>query len=523
MSALSAKQKAIRQRLKDDYPHYARKCLKIRPREGTIVPLDFNEVQVRLHQRIEEHRAATGKVRVIILKARQPGISTYVAGRFFHSVTHRRGVRAFILTHKDDATSNLFGMAKRFYEHLPEPVRPEIRASNARELDFGLLDSGYRVGTAKAEGVGRSQTIQYLHGSEVAFWSRADEHAAGVLQAVPDVPGTEVILESTANGYGGLFYDMCVAAEAGRGAFELIFVPWFWHDVYAAEPPEDWQPSQEWSGYGALHDLTPQQLYWAWQKNEELAIAIGADASKPCWKFHQEYPATAQDAFQAGSGDSLIASDVVLQARQRSLPDTGNQYEPLVLGVDVARGGADQSRIIDRIGRRYGHVCNSRIDTDDLMQVAAYVQMEIERLRPDRVFVDATGGYGSAVCDRLRELGYSDIVTGVEFGGKPLDQSKYANKRAEMWALLRDHLLQPGGCDLVDDDELHRHLVAPSYSFDSSGKLLLESKKDIRKRLGLSPDGGDAAALTHAGPVRRRGEMHQMPPQADSGYSVLRW
>ncbi len=71
---------------------------------------------------------------------------------------------------------------------------------------FDALDSGYRVGTAGTEGVGRSETIQYFHGSEVAYWKNADSHMSGILQAVPEEDGTEIILESTANGIGGLFY-----------------------------------------------------------------------------------------------------------------------------------------------------------------------------------------------------------------------------------------------------------------------------------------------------------------------------
>ena len=515
MSRLSDHERAIRQRLKDDFPHYAAKCLKIRTKRGAIAPLALNTVQAKLHERIESQRARTRRVRLLVLKARQPGVSTYVAGRFFWRVTHRNGVRAFILTHEDRATTNLFGMAKRFYDRCPPLVRPQVKASNAKELDFGQLDSGYRVGTAKATGVGRSDTIQLLHGSEVAFWANAEEHAAGVLQAVPDEDGTEVILESTANGMGGLFYDMCRAAERGEGAYELAFIGWQDHDEYQEAPTPGWQPPPAFAEYQELHGLTDPQVYWAWRKNQELAVAIGADPSEICWKFRQEYPATAQEAFQAGGHESLIRSELVLLARQQTLPEPVDQT-PLVLGVDVARGGEDKTRIIDRHGRRYGYRINRTVDSDDLMQVAGIVAQEIERLQPDKVFVDATGGYGAAVYDRLKELGYRRIVAAVDFGGRSLRPDDYANKRAEIWAALRDHLAEAGGCDLIDDEELHRHICAPGYRFDSSGRLVLERKEDLKKRLGFSPDAGDAAALTHAQPVRkatseRRGSGRSQP------------
>ena len=105
--------------------------------------------------------------------------------------------------------------------------------ANASELRFDALDSGYKVGTAGTRGVGRSATLQLLHGSEVAFWPhRRRRHAAGVLQAVADEPGTEVILESTANGVGNLFHQMWRDAETGASDYIAVFVPWFWQEEY---------------------------------------------------------------------------------------------------------------------------------------------------------------------------------------------------------------------------------------------------------------------------------------------------
>ena len=180
MSDLDARQKAIFQRLKDDFPHYAAKCLKIRPKAGGLIPLELNRVQRIIHDRLERQLAQTGRVRALILKMRQPGCSTLVEGRYYWRVTKRHGVRAFILIHKQEATDNLFGMVERFHENCPGPVCPQTGKSNAKELAFPLLDSGYRVGTAGTEGVGRSDTIQFFHGSEVAYWKNADSHMSGI-------------------------------------------------------------------------------------------------------------------------------------------------------------------------------------------------------------------------------------------------------------------------------------------------------------------------------------------------------
>jgi hypothetical protein len=86
--------------------------------------------------------------------------------------------------------------------------------------------------------VGRSSTIQLFHGSEVAFWPHADTHAAGILQAVADAPGTEIILESTANGVGNFFHQLWASAERGASDFIAVFVPWHWQEEYRRPPPE---------------------------------------------------------------------------------------------------------------------------------------------------------------------------------------------------------------------------------------------------------------------------------------------
>src|ERR1700677_1670792 len=106
----------IRKRFRDDYPHYSEKCLKLRSKDGEIKPFVLNRVQRILHESCEKQRRETGKIRTIILKGRQQGCSSYIEGRFYWRVTHRFGVRAFILTHDNDATNNLFEMANRFHD-----------------------------------------------------------------------------------------------------------------------------------------------------------------------------------------------------------------------------------------------------------------------------------------------------------------------------------------------------------------------------------------------------------------------
>ncbi|NJB68522.1 hypothetical protein GGQ74_002195 [Desulfobaculum xiamenense] len=485
---MTERERNIRRRLKSDLAHYAGRCLWIRTKADGLAPMVLNRAQTYLHGCLEDQRRTTGCVRALVLKGRQQGCSTYVAARFFWKVTHRRGARALVMAHEMEASRGLLDMARRFYEHCPEAVRPVCGKDNAREIDFPALDSGYRVATAGARGAGRSQTVQFLHGSEVAFWRDAAEHAAGMLQTVPDAPGTEVILESTANGMGDFFHCEWQRAEAGESPFRPVFIPWFWQEEYRREPGPDFAPTPDECEYMRLHGLDVAQVAWRRNKIAEL---------RDPELFRREYPATAAEAFSFTGIDPFIAPEAVMLARKACAEPCG----PVVCGVDPARFGADATGVMFRQGRRaFGA---RRLVRRDTMQVAGECVRILEGGEPYvvRMFVDA-GGLGAGVVDRLREMGFGQRITAVNFGSAASRPDRYANRRAEMWALMRDWLLEPTQADIPDDDALHADLVAPSYSYDSSGRLILESKDDMRGRGLRSPDLADALALTFALPVR---------------------
>ena len=520
MIDLETRSEDIRSQLEGDFPFYAQTCLRIRAKEGGILPFELNTIQHTVHNKLERQREETGRIRALILKARQPGISTYVEGRYYWRVTHRDGVRAFILTHKQEATDNLFTMVDRFHEMNDPEVRPVTGRSNAKELSFHKLNSGYKVGTAGARGVGRSDTIQYFHGSEVAYWETAPEHVDGVLQAVPEEDDTEVILESTANGLGGLFYQMCKAAERGDSDYQLIFIAWFMHEAYKrALPADGWDAPEAFREYQAMHSLTDEQTYWAYAKNRQFAQALSQESDDISWKFRQEYPATAEEAFQTGGDQTFIRSDLVYKARK--LEVYGQEDFPIILGVDLARGGSDKTRLLDRQGRKCGGHVDIEIDTDNEMDIVGLIGKQIERVNPAKVLIDVTG-MGGGVRDRLRETHDPNIIDGIEFGSKALNDETYANKRAEMWGDMRDWIADPAGVDIPDDDSLHTQLCAPIWGrgatrYDSNSRILLEPKDRIKERLGFSPDGGDALALTFAMPVTPRRSRIRVPTDAELG------
>jgi hypothetical protein len=502
----SSDELAIRQRLKDDFIHYASKCLKIRTKAGQVEPLILNKAQRYVHERLEAQRAATGKVRALVLKGRQQGISTYIGGRYYWRVTHRRGLRVFILTHEQTATDNLFGMANRYHQHCPALVKPSTGAANAKELSFDGLDGGYEVGTAGTKAVGRSKTIQLFHGSEVGFWPHAASHFASVIQAIPDLPDTEIVLESTANGLGGEFHERWQQAEAGIGDYEAIFVPWFWQDEYSRPVPPDFHLDDEEVEYAEAHGLSREQMAWRRAKVAEL---------KDPMLFKQEYPATASEAFQTTGHDSFIKPDVVLAARKASFTGFG----PLVAGADPARFGDDRFSIALRQGRKLISVeSKSKLD---VVQGANWCREVINIHKPVKMFIDV-GGLGAGTVDILKSWGapYDRIVVPVNFGGETFEKARVGkdgkpmagcrNRRAEMWAKSKEWLEEVGGADIPDRDALQADACGPTYGYDVNQRLQLESKEKMRQRGIRSPDEWDAVVLTFAEPVSDRQNTERM-------------
>ncbi len=318
-------QKAIRLRLRDDFVFYARHALKIRTKDGEIVPFIPNEAQRRLLAVISAQYAAEGKVRIIILKARQMGLSTAVGGRLFSRVSQRRAKKAIVVAHVAESTRFLFDMTQRFYDLVPEFLKPQTKYSSRKELQFGVLDSGYSVATAGGDGVGRGGTFTHAHISELAFWPKGSAAAQfnGLMKAVPNADDTEIYIESTANGVSGLFYDTWQAAVRGENGFIPLFLPWYIQEEYRAPVPANFK-------------RLPHE--------QEMADAYGLDDAQLCFRrsevalngpelFQQEYPSTAEEAFLTTGRPVFHPQQVarmVAEAREEFAPGTqGNHWEPL--------------------------------------------------------------------------------------------------------------------------------------------------------------------------------------------------
>lgn len=235
--------KKIRKRLLNEFPYYSKSALKIRTKSGDIAPLTLNPAQEILQEAVDKQQKTEGKIRIIILKARQQGLSTYTGGYLYFSVSQNKARKGMVITHHADSTRALFDMTKRYHENCPEILKPHTKYSSRRELSFDILDSSFVVATAGGDSVGRGETITHCHASELAFWpkSSAEDIWNGLAQAVPNTPNTAIFIESTANGISGIFYNLWKGAVEGKNGYVPVFIPWFTDPDYREEVPKNFK------------------------------------------------------------------------------------------------------------------------------------------------------------------------------------------------------------------------------------------------------------------------------------------
>lgn len=484
------------------FPLFAKNFLIIHDKSGASRFFELNRAQRYIYERLMAQYEATGKIRALVLKGRQQGVSTLIQGFFTYKIITHRGKKAFILTHDAKATSSLFDMTKRYAENLPKEIFPAPDKNNENILMYNSLESGYRVGTAGNAEIGRSMTNQYLHLSEYAFYKDPSRISLGLLQTVADLFGTVIIKESTANGENNDFCREWKEAKNGASQYQAIFVPWYWQEEYCIPNPNfvPDEEEREWLQLFGPNGLTEGHLNWRRIKLQDFK----GDHEQKCRKFRQEYPFTDKEAFLSSTTDVFIQSEHVEKARKFKVDSQSN----LVIGVDPARKGGDRTAIIRRKGRKaYNLETHYNID---LMQLAGIVRRIIDKEQPKRVCIDSIG-IGAGVVDRLHELGY-DIVIGVNVATSAEESKIYKNTRAECWDRMREWFIQESGVEIPDDDELATDLTVLGYKYDSSDKLIIESKEDAKSRGVLSPDTADALMLTFYG-----GEY-----VVDGGYQVNR-
>ncbi len=308
--------------------------LQIRVKAGGVKPLLLNRAQ-------REYSRRCGRQN-IVLKARQVGITTYVAARFFVQTITRPGTLAVQAAHSQESAEVIFGIVRRFWEKLPEELRKgALRHSraNVRQLVFPLLDSEYRVETADAN-AGRGMTIHYLHCSEVSRWPRDVGSALASLRAAL-APEGEIVLESTPQGAAGEFYSEWQKAE--ETGYVKHFFPWWYEESYRSAgskgSPQALTPDEK--QLMEVRGLDEEQIEWRrrqWATLRDLAAREYAEDASSCFLASGEcvFELEAIEKAEANAGVAVQSQDngrLVIWFP----PQAGRRY---IMGVDTAGGGS---------------------------------------------------------------------------------------------------------------------------------------------------------------------------------------
>lgn len=459
------------------------------------IPFTANRTQQRIRDAITRADREGRPARIIVPKARQLGVSTVTQATAFHRAATRRNYRCTTVSHEDESAKTLHSMVETMYAQWPAAYAPLRPAKITKEMGKRLwFTHGSRLTVATAGGdadVGRSTANRLLHLSEAAHYPDLRKTLVSILASVPSEPGTLVLIESSPNGIDNDFYRRCDAARRAASEWELVFAPWF-DDATArrATPPLEDLDAEEL----ALRDrfgVTDEQLAW---RRAKLRDDFDSDLEM----FHQEHAATLDEAFVASgngffapsllaafvpdepvrvgrlSGEFALRGRVGFERHEHGplrvfdAPDKDTRYLAFVDPAGLVTPDEERSFVDRRDARDYTAVTvldcktgrraatwRARIDAD----LAA---VEVAKLgvvyNTAAVCVEMTGGYGTTMVSKLRDLGYPNLHRSVAYDAKTRTRHKrfgWATTKATrpmmldaLTAVLRDHP------DWLRDEEL---------------------------------------------------------------------
>jgi hypothetical protein len=312
------------------------------PGQLPVMRLVLNKPQQRVYDAIQAARAAGVPPRIIILKARQPGISTLCQGLLLARAMSMPHTRSMVIAHVDEAAERLFGKITFMRERLPDELRPRVAPPRKDEVTLEEmpcadgeveLGSTVHVATASGQEVWRSVTLHTVHLSELAQYPYPERVLLGVMPSVPKTPESLVIIESTAQGMGDTFHKEWTRAEAGESDFTPIFIPWYELEetLTLIAAPADFEPDQKERELKRAFGLTHNQLQW---RRFIIRTECGGDAEL----FEQEYPTTAAGAFLL-SGRAAFDRKVLEDMYQAAKEAPGERGEWTDRGFVAMKGG----------------------------------------------------------------------------------------------------------------------------------------------------------------------------------------
>lgn len=330
---------------------YLEKNLKVATEDDPplIVPFKINPVQAVYHAKKEAIVAPrTSGKRILTLKSRRMGITTYEQGISYSKIRTQSGARCITVAQSEDAVTTIFEMVKLFHKEDPNYLRPS--KDNETTLAYSSLRSKFSVSTAKGTAIKRGDTLHRVHCSEVAFWElneRAEDNLIASLDKAANKG--EMVLETTANGPRGLFHRLWQEAQTGRDRWKPIFLGWY-HDSRNAIPIG--QDERE----RIIDTLEDDEVF--------LVERFGCNANQLAWRreqmgstekskkiFRQEYPAIAEEAFVSTGFCFFDANKIEQRIRQCAdpiyeseglavwkRPEEGRRY---IVAADTSEGNPD--------------------------------------------------------------------------------------------------------------------------------------------------------------------------------------
>jgi len=389
--------------------------LSIKTKAGELIPFKLNSIQKKIIAKIRELQAEGKPIRIWILKARQMGCSTLIEAIIYAYTSQRQNINSLILADDLDGSNYLFNMSKLYHEQVAREFKHPLQRSNEKKIEFANRHSQILVDTADNLDAGRKYTFQIVHLSEIEFFRDARTLMIGLNQAIPELPNTIMIGETTANGVGGYFYEQWHKAKRGETDWADLFFGWFEDNTYQKDVPAGFELTVEEQDILTKHKLTLRQM--AWRRD---CIKNKCDGSVDI--FNQEYPAIDEEAFLV-SGHcrfntdclKIIRNTTVNEGEESMLEDvygtvivtphpTGwlkiwkkvEENHSYIIGSDTSEGIENKTAS----GKEHDYSTAEVLDLDTLEQVA-----EIKcHLEPD-VFAE-----------ELRRLGvyYNKAMIGVE-------------------------------------------------------------------------------------------------------------
>ena len=346
--------------IKSDLYRYIENNLWIRTKSGKLERLVPNKPQKALIDYVLYCLELGLPVRVILLKARQMGLSTIVEAICYWWTSTNKHQTAVIIGHEDTSAKNLYMMFRRYYDNSNPIFKPSVKYNTRSDLTFERYDDGgnqvglgsvIKTATAKNTSAGRSDTVQFLHASEVGEWENGEELIASLMQTIPDLPNTFIFLESTAKGKGNYFHKEWRNAEKGENNFVPFFFPWWLIDEYEVYDDEDIGTLSEYEEFlislfkkgfntfsGDHYAVTEEQYIPKIKFYRRKSKDFASDPTR----MYQEYPSVAKEAFVASGANVFPVLELEKMEHQTLGVDEYDYY-------NLKTGDNHEDYILDRI------------------------------------------------------------------------------------------------------------------------------------------------------------------------------